>query len=181
MESRLYKIYKEKVIPALKEEFGYKNIMQVPKVDKITVNVVYGRFIKDGAYIENVTKTIRLITGQNPTQNKAKKSISNFKIREGNEVGASVTLRGKRMYDFLDKMINVALPRVKDFRGISPKSFDRQGNYSIGFKDQLAFVEIKSDAIEKTHGLQVVISTTAANKEEGLLLLENLGFPFKKK
>ena len=181
MESRLYKIYKEKVVPALKEEFGYKNVMQVPKVEKITINVGYGRFIKDGAYIENVTDTLRRITGQNPTQNKAKKSISNFKIREGNEVGTSVTLRGKRMYDFLDKMVNVALPRVKDFRGISPKSFDRQGNYSIGFKEQLAFLEIKSDALDRTHGLQVVISTSANNKEEGLALLKHLGFPFKSK
>ena len=180
MESRLYKIYKEKVVPALKEEFGYKNVMQVPKIEKVTLNVGYGRFIKDGAYIENVTDSLRRITGQNPTQNKAKKSISNFKIREGNEIGTSVTLRGKRMYDFLDKMVSIALPRVKDFKGISSKSFDRQGNYSIGFKEQLAFPEIKSDAIDKTHGLQVVISTTAHNKEEGFALLKHLGFPFKK-
>jgi len=181
MESRLYKIYKEKVIPALKAEFGYKNIMQVPKVEKVTLNIGYGRFVKDGAYIENLTNTLRVITGQNPTQNKAKKSISNFKIREGMNIGASVTLRGKRMYDFLDKMVNITLPRVKDFRGISPKSFDKQGNYSIGFKEQLAFPEVKSDAIDKTHGLQVVISTTAKNREEGLSLLKNLGFPFKDK
>lgn len=181
MESRLYKIYKEKVIPALKEEFGYKNVMQVPKIEKITLNVGYGRFMKDGAHIENVTDTLRRITGQNPTQNKAKKSISNFKIREGNEIGASVTLRGKRMYDFLDKLVNIALPRVKDFRGISPKSFDRQGNYSVGLKEQLAFPEIKSDAVDRIHGLQIVISTTADNKKEGLSLLKQLGFPFKDK
>ncbi len=181
MESRLYKIYKEKVSPALKEEFGYKNVMQVPKVSKVTVNVGYGRSTKDSAFIDNVIKTLSAISGQAPTHNKAKKSISNFKIREGNDIGASVTLRGKRMYDFLEKMVNVTLPRVKDFRGISPKSFDRQGNYSFGFKEQLAFPEIKMDAIDKIHGMQVVISTTAANKEEGLALLKALGFPFKKK
>ena len=180
MESRLHKIYKEKIALALKKDFGYKNVMQVPKIDKVTLNIGYGRFVKDSAYIENITKTLRNITGQNPTQNKAKKSISNFKIRAGNEIGASVTLRGKRMYDFLDKMVNITLPRVKDFRGISQKSFDRQGNYSIGFKEQLAFPEIKSDAVDKVHGLQVIISTTAKNKEEGLALLKYLGFPFKK-
>ena len=136
---------------------------------------------KESVFIENVIRTLTAISGQAPTHNKAKKSISNFKIREGNDIGASVTLRGKRMYDFLDKLVNITLPRVKDFRGISPKSFDRQGNYSFGFKEQLAFPEVKSDSLDKIHGLQVVISTTAKNKEEGLSLLKGLGFPFKAK
>ncbi|HBU07161.1 MAG TPA: 50S ribosomal protein L5 [Candidatus Magasanikbacteria bacterium] len=181
MESRLNKIYKEKVVPALMAEFGFKNVMQVPKIKKVTVNVGYGRFIKDGAYIENVTKTLTVITGQKPVHNKTTKSISNFKIREGNEIGVSVTLHGKRMYDFLDKMANIVLPRVKDFRGISPKSFDKQGNYSIGFKEQLPFAEVKSDAVNKIHGLQVVITTSAKNKEQGLALLKMIGFPFRDK
>lgn len=181
MESRLYKIYKENVIPALKEEFGYKNIMEVPKIKKIVLNVGYGRHIKDKAYIANVENTLKMIAGQNPVHNKAKKSISNFKIREGNPVGTSVTLHGKRMYDFLDKMINITLPRVRDFRGISPKSFDKQGNYSLGFKEHIAFPEIKSDAVDQIHGLQVVITTTAKTDKEAKSLLEKLGFPFKKK
>jgi len=179
MESRLYKKYKEEVVPALKADLGYKNIMQVPKVRKVVLNVGYGRFVKENAYVENITNTLRAITGQNPVHNKSRMSISNFKIREGMAIGASVTLRGKRMYDFLDKVINVALPRVKDFRGISTKAFDKQGNYSLGFKEQLAFPEIKSDAIDKTHGLQVVINTSAKSKEEGLALLKKLGFPFQ--
>lgn len=179
MNSRLYKKFKEQTVPALQTEFGYKNVMQVPKVKKVVVNVGYGRFVKEGAYIENVTKTLRAITGQNPLHNKVTTSISNFKVREGQAVGASVTLRGLRMYDFLDKLINVTLPRVKDFHGISRDAFDGQGNYSLGFKEQLAFPEITSDAVEKTHGLQVIINTSAKNKAEGLALLSQLGFPFK--
>jgi large subunit ribosomal protein L5 len=181
MESRLYTQYKNKAVPALKEVFGYNNIMQVPRVEKVVLNVGYGRHTKDKAYIENVEKTLMAITGQKPVSNKAKKSISNFKIRQGMDVGASVTLRGKRMYDFLDKLANVTFPRVRDFRGISPKAFDKQGNYAIGFKENIAFPEINADAIEKIHGLEVVITTTATNREEGLALLKALGFPFKEK
>lgn len=180
MESRLYKKYKEEVVPALREEFGYKNIMQVPKIVKITLNVGFGKHAKENSFIENVEKTLSGISGQKPVRNKATKSISNFKIREGMEIGASVTLRGKRMYDFIDKLVNITMPRVRDFRGINPKSFDKNGNYSIGFKENIAFPEIKSDAIDQIHGLQVVINTTAKNKKEGYALLEKIGFPFKK-
>lgn len=180
MESRLKKQYKEQIVPALKEQFGYKNVMQVPKLEKVIINVGYGRHLKDAAFIENVEKTLRSITGQSPVHNKAKKSISNFKIREGMKVGISVTLRGEKMYDFVDKLTSVTLPRVRDFRGISRKSFDKTGNYTLGFKEHIAFPEIKGDSIEKIHGLEVVINTSADNKEEGEALLEKLGFPFKK-
>ena len=179
MESALYTQYKDVVAPALKEQFGYANIMQVPKIEKVTVNVGYGRQAKDKAYIENVDNTLRMITGQKPVHNKAKKSISNFKIREGMEIGASVTLRGARMYEFLYRLINLTFPRVRDFRGISPKSFDKQGNYSFGLRENIAFPEINADAIEKIHPLEIVVTTTAGNKEEGFALLEKLGFPFQ--
>lgn len=181
MESRLYTQYKETVAPALKEAFGYKNVMQVPRVSKVTINVGYGRHVKDKAYIENVEKTLGAITGQKPVHNKAKKSISNFKIRAGAEVAASVTLRGRRMYDFLDRLVSVTFPRVRDFRGISPKSFDKQGNYTIGLKEHIAFPEMDTDAVEKIHGLEVVITTTAENPKEGHALLKGLGFPFREK
>jgi len=181
MVSRLYTQYKEKVVPALKEQFGYKNIMQVPKVAKVTLNVGYGRNAKDKSFIENVERTLTVISGQKPVHNKATKSISNFKIREGMPIGASVTLRGTRMYDFLDKLVSVTFPRVRDFRGISPNAFDRMGNYTVGFKENIAFPEINADAVEKIHGLQVVITTTARNKEEGFALLKGFGFPFKEK
>ena len=180
MESRLCTKFKKEITPALKEKFGYKNVMQVPKIEKVVLNVGYGRFSKEAAYIENVEDTLKAIAGQKPIRNKAKKSISNFKIRTGMDVGSSVTLRGKKMYDFIDKMVNVTLPRTRDFRGLNKKSFDRQGNFTMGFKEHIAFPEIKSDAVDKIHGLEVVINTTAKNKEEGLALLESLGFPFKK-
>ncbi len=180
MESRLYKLYKDQVVPAMKEEFDYKNIMEVPKILKVIINVGYGRNRGDAGFVENINKTLLAITGQKPIANKAKKSISNFKIREGMDVGVSVTLRGKRMYDFIDKLVSITLPRVRDFRGISPKAFDRQGNYTIGLSEHIAFPEIKSDAVEKIHGLQIIITTNAKNKEEGFSLLDKLGFPFKK-
>ncbi|MBD3310912.1 MAG: 50S ribosomal protein L5 [Candidatus Magasanikbacteria bacterium] len=181
MSSRLYKEYKKNIVPALIKEYGYKNAMEVPKLEKVVVNVGYGRHVKDKAYVDNVEETIKLITGQKPIHNKAKKSISNFKIREGMNVGASVTLRGKKMYDFVDKLVSVTLPRVRDFRGINPKSFDEQGNYTIGFKENIAFPEIDTDAVDNIHGLEVVVCTSAENKKEAKTLLEKLGFPFKKK
>jgi large subunit ribosomal protein L5 len=180
MESRLHKRYTKEVVPALKEQLGLKNVMQVPRLVKVVLNVGYGRNVKDNAFIENVDSTLRAITGQKPVHNKAKKSISNFKTREGMKIGASVILRGKRMYDFIDKLISMTLPRVRDFRGITKKAFDKQGNYTLGFKEHTAFPEIKTDALDKIHGLQVIINTTAKNKEQGLALLEQLGFPFKK-
>lgn len=176
--SPLYAQYK-KIVPELKAELGYKNIMEVPALKKIIINVGYGRHAKDNAYIENVENTLTSITGQKPVRNKSTKSISNFKIREGMNIGMSVTLRGPAMYDFLHKLIHITFPRVRDFRGVSVKNFDRQGNYSIGFKENIAFPEIGIDAIDKIHGLQVVISTSAKNAKEGQLLLAKLGFPFR--
>lgn len=181
MEAQLFTTYKENVIPKLKEEFGYTNIMSVPKLEKISINVGYGRHAKDNGYIENVEKTLAMITGQKPVRQKAKKSISNFKIREGMNVGSSVTLRGKAMYDFLYKFVHLTLPRIRDFRGINPKSFDKQGNYAIGMKESLAFPEVTGEATDKVHGLEVVIKTTAQNPQEGLALLKGLGLPFKEK
>jgi large subunit ribosomal protein L5 len=180
-QAPLYTTYKETVVPALKEQFGYTNIMDVPKITKVVVNVGYGRRHKDKGYIDTVEQTLKTITGQQPIHNKAKKSISNFKIREGMDVGVSVTLRGKEMYEFLYRLINLTFPRVRDFRGISPKAFDRQGNYSVGIKESIAFPEITADSIEKIHPLQITISTTATNADEGRALLDHLGFPFKKK
>lgn len=180
MATPLSTLYKNTVVPALKEQFGYKSVMQAPKIEKVTINVGYGRHHKDKAFIENVEHTLKLITGQQPMRNLAKKSISNFKIREGVDIGASVTLRGDAMDQFLFKLIHLTLPRVRDFQGISPKSFDKQGNYTLGFRDTSAFPEITGAAADKTHGLEVVITTTATNKEEGFALLKGLGFPFKK-
>jgi len=178
--SRLYEQYKKEIVPALKEAFGYTNVMEVPKVESVTVNVGYGRHNKDKNFISNVEHTLATITGQKPVHNKARLSISNFKLREGTPIGASVTLRGKRMYDFLDKLISIDLPRVRDFRGLNPKAFDRQGNYSLGLKENIAFPEINVETSDKIHGLQIVVKTSAANQEEGFSLLEKLGFPFKK-
>lgn len=181
MESVLYKQYKEKVAPAMKEAFGYKNMMQVPKIEKVILNVGYGRHAKDNSFIENVEKTLSAVAGQKPLHNKARKSISNFKIREGMAIGASVTLRGEKMYDFLYKFINLTLPRVRDFRGLNPKVFDGNGNCTIGIKEHIAFPEVSSDAVDKIHGLEIVLVTTAKSDKEGLTLLKQLGFPFKDK
>ena len=178
---RLQDLYKKKIVPAMKEKFGYKNDLAVPKLDKVVVNVGFGRFSKDKAYIDNVINSLNRITGQKPVLTKAKKSIAGFKVREGQTVGAIVTLRGKRMYDFVEKLVHVSFPRVRDFRGISEKGVDRQGNLTVGFREHLAFPEIKADEVDKIHGLEVCISTTAKDKEKGLELLKLMGFPFKKK
>ncbi len=180
-KSKLHTIYNEEIVPALKEKFGYKSIMQVPKVLKVVVNVGYGRHHKDKNYIENVDKTLRLITGQKPLHNKVKKSISNFKIREGIDVGASVTLRGRSMYDFLYRTLNLTLPRVRDFRGLNLTGFDNQGNYSFGFKEQIAFPEVGAEGIDLTHGLEITVITNCNKPTEGEALLRALGFPFKEK
>ena len=172
--------YKQEVIPKLTREFGYKNVHAVPTVSSVTLNVGLGAGMKDAKYIETAEKTLTRITGQKPVSTKARKSISTFKIREGNVVGMKVTLRGKRMWDFLEKLIKVSLPRVRDFRGLPTKAFDGQGNYSIGFKEHIAFPEIRSDEIELIHGLQVTIATSAKTDEESKALLTHLGLPLKK-
>lgn len=181
MESVLYTHYKKNVVPALKTDFGFKNVMQVPKVTKVVLNVGYGRHAKEGAYIENVEHTLTAISGQKPVHNKAKKAISNFKTRLGMDIGMSVTLRGPRMYDFLYRLIHITFPRVRDFRGLTLSGFDKQGNFTVGFKENIAFPESKIETPDKIHGLQVIVSTTASNKEEGVALLKKLGFPFKDK
>ncbi|MSU75444.1 MAG: 50S ribosomal protein L5 [Candidatus Magasanikbacteria bacterium] len=180
MINSLYKKFKTEIVPALKTELGLANIFQAPKVTAVIINAGIGRFIKDAQFIENVEKTLAKITGQKPVRTKAKKAISNFKIREGQEIGVMVTLHGKRMYDFLERLVNVTFPRVRDFRGISPKSFDGRGNYTIGFKENVAFPEVKAEEIEKVHGLQIIIKTSAKNQAASLALLTKLGFPFTK-
>lgn len=162
-------------------ELGYKNIHEVPKITKVVINAGIGRFIKEPHFIENVEKVLTNITGQKAVRTKAKQSISNFKIREGQEIGVMVTLRGPRMYDFLEKLLRVTFPRVRDFHGISDKAFDNQGNYTIGFKENVAFPEVKMEELDKVHGLQIIVATTAKNKNEGKVLLTHLGFPFAKK
>jgi len=178
--SHFYQTYKKEFIPKMMAELGYKNYLQVPKITKIVVNVGIGRFIKEPHFIENVEKVITRITGQKPIRTKAKKSISNFKIREGMEIGVKVTLRGPQMYHFLEKLLKVALPRVRDFHGISDHGFDQKGNFTIGFKENIAFPEVKMEELDKVHGLQLIVVTTAKNKKEGKVLLSNLGFPFIK-
>lgn len=177
---KLKELYIKKVKPALKDQFGFKNDLAVPRLQKISLNVGVGRFSKDKNYIDSVVNNITRITGQKPVLTKAKKSISAFKVREGMIIGIAVTLRGDRMYDFLEKLINVTFPRVRDFRGIDAKKMDKTGNLSIGFKEHLAFPEIKADEVDNLHGLEVNITTSATTYDEGLALFTLLGFPFKK-
>lgn len=171
--------YKREIVPALKEEFGIKNVYAVPAVKRVTVSVGVSAKQKDTKLMETAEETLKRITGQKPVRTKAKKSIAGFKIREGNEVGIMVTLRGKRMWDFLTKLTTTTFPRIRDFRGISRKQVDAQGNISIGFKENLAFPEISPDAVDRLHGLQVTVTTSAKDRERGVKLFEALGFPFK--
>lgn len=172
--------YKTKSVKKLMEDLGIKNINAAPTITKVTVNVGLGKGLKDSKYLEVAERTLERITGQKPVKTKARKSISTFKIRQGMVVGMKVTLHGKRMWDFVDRLVHTAFPRVRDFRGLSVNAFDEQGNYSIGFTEHIAFPEISADEIETIHGLQVVISTNAKSKEEGMALLKELGFPLKK-
>ena len=172
--------YKKEVIPKMKEVLGYKNNMAVPKVEKITLNIGFGKFSSDKEYVKTVENTLKRITGQNPVFTKAKKSISAFKVRQGMLIGAKVTLRGSRMYDLLTKLIHITFPRMRDFHGINAfeKHIDKNGNFSYGFKEHTIFPEIKGDEVEHIHGLEITISTTAKNKVECYFLLKYLGFPF---
>ncbi len=170
--------YREKAVPAMVEKFGYKNPMAVPRLKKVTINVGLSHGIKDPKFLDIAEETLRRISGQHPQRTLAKKSISNFKIRKGMVVGMAVTLRGRRMYDFVDKLVRVTFPRVRDFRGLSPDSFDAHGNFTVGFRENIAFPEIRPDEIERLHGLEVTVVTSAKTKEEGLGLLRILGFPF---
>lgn len=172
--------YIKQAVPALQAKLGLKNVMAVPTVKKVVINVGLSQGLKDKEFVDNVKNTLVRISGQKPIETLSKKSISNFKIREGMVIGIKVTLRGARMWDFLEKLVKVTLPRVRDFRGISLKSFDNCGNYTLGFKEYIAFPEIRQDELERLHGLELCISTTAKNFEQGKALLIELGFPFKK-
>ena len=172
--------YQEQIKEKLKKQFGYTNDFSVPKIDKVVVNIGASRALSDTRFLEVMENTLQRITGQKPVFTRAKKSISNFKIREGMKIGIMVTLRGQKMYDFLDKLINFALPRVRDFRGILEKSVDKGGNLSIGFKEHNAFPEIRTDEVEQIHGLEVSVKTTAKNHDEGVALLKEAGFPLVK-
>lgn len=173
------KRYRETVVPALKERFEISNLNAVPRLEKVVLNVGLGKVQGDAKAIETAQLTLIRISGQKPVLTRARKSISAFKLREGTVIGAKVTLRGPRMLDFIGKLVNVTLPRVRDFQGLDPKGFGQSGNYTLGFKENLAFPEIKSDEVERLHGLEVTIVTTATTPEQGLALLTGLGFPFR--
>lgn len=178
--ARLQEQYKKDIMPAMTKKFAYKNVMQVPKLDKIIVSVAAGEAKDNSKVIDSIMNDLSLITGQKPIVCKAKKSVANFKLRQGMKIGAKVTLRGQKMYEFLDRFFNVALPRVRDFRGINPNSFDGRGNYSVGVKEQLIFPEIDYDKIDQIRGMDINIITTAKTDEEARELLSLLGAPFKK-
>jgi large subunit ribosomal protein L5 len=177
--ARLKEAYLNNIVPALTKEFGYTNRMAVPKVQKISVNIGLGEATGNSKLMDGAVNELALIAGQRPVINKARKSIAAFKLREGMAIGCSVTLRGDRMYEFLDRLVSVTLPRVRDFRGVSSKSFDGRGNYTLGIKDQLIFPEIDYNKVDKTKGMNVCITTTAKTDAEGLALLKHLGMPFR--
>lgn len=178
--SRLKELYKNEVVSHLMETYSYKSIMQVPKVEKIVINIGVGDAVSNSKALEDAVADLTQITGQKPVVTKAKNSIAGFKLREGMAIGTKVTLRGEKMYDFLDKLINISLPRVRDFRGVSKNSFDGHGNYTLGIKEQLIFPEINFDKIGKLRGMDIVIVTTAKTDEEGRTLLTKMGMPFTK-
>jgi large subunit ribosomal protein L5 len=178
-DARLKQHYKKSVIPALVKEFGYKNVMAVPKIQKVSVNIGLGEATQNAKLMDGAVNELSQIAGQKPVVTKAKKSIAAFKLREGMSIGAMVTLRGDRMYEFLDRLMNVALPRVRDFRGVSSKSFDGRGNYTLGVRDQLIFPEIDYNKVEKVKGMNISITTSAKTDAEGLALLKHMGMPFR--
>lgn len=178
--NRLKDSYQNEAVPALKKIFEYRNVMEVPRIQKVVINIGLGEAMDNPKALEAAVGDLATISGQKPIQTKARKSIANFKLREGRVIGAKVTLRGERMWSFLDRLINVALPRVRDFRGISPDSFDGRGNYTLGLRDQLIFPEIEYDKIDKLRGMEVTIVTTAKNDEHARTLLKLLGMPFRK-
>lgn len=181
MVNRLKTKFTEEVTPKLVEQFGYTSVMQVPKVEKIVVNMGVGDAVSNAKNLEKAVDELTLLTGQKPIVTKAKKSIAGFRLREGMPIGTKVTLRGERMYEFFDKLVSVSLPRVRDFRGISNRSFDGRGNYTLGIREQLIFPEIDFDKVSKVRGMDIVIVTTADSDEESLELLTQLGMPFQKK
>ncbi len=181
MMNRLKEKYVKEIVPALHKQFNYTSVMQVPKLEKVVINMGVGDAIANAKALEEAVAELTVIAGQKPVITKAKKSIANFKLREGMAIGCKVTLRGERMFEFLDKLVNISLPRVRDFRGISRNAFDGRGNYTLGVKEQLIFTEINYDKVNKIRGMDVVIVTTAKNDEEGRALLSAIGMPFEKK
>jgi large subunit ribosomal protein L5 len=176
---RLRETYREQVVPALMKEFGYGNLMQVPRLERIVLNVGMGEAIQNVKLLESASAELGIITGQKPVTTRAKKAIAGFKLRQGMPIGAKVTLRSRRMWEFLDRLISLALPRIRDFRGISPKAFDGRGNYTLGLKEQLIFPEIEYDTVASIHGMDITIVTTARTNDEGKALLKHLGMPFR--
>ena len=180
MSSRLKEQYNGEIREAMTKKFGYKNVMQIPKLDKITINMAIGEARENEKVLDSAIKDLEIITGQKAVKTKAKKSVANFKIREGMPIGCKVTLRGDRMYEFLDRLVNLALPRVRDFRGVNPNSFDGRGNYSLGIKEQLIFPEIEYDKVDKVRGMDIIFTTTAKTDEEARELLRLFNMPFAK-
>jgi large subunit ribosomal protein L5 len=178
-EPRLRKKYKDEIVPQLMKDFSFKNVMQVPKLDRIVVNMGLGEAVQNAKLIESAVEELTAITGRKPVVTRAKKSIASFKLREGMPIGAMVTLRGEQMYDFLDRLVSIALPRTRDFKGISPKAFDGRGNYTLGIREQIVFPEINYDKIDRIKGMNVTFVTTAQTDEQGRALLKSLGMPFR--
>lgn len=178
--ARIKDMYTSEIAPALMQQFGYKSVMQIPKLDKVVINVGVGDAKENSKAIDAVMKDIATITGQKPVPTLARKSVANFKVRQGMKIGVKVTLRGERMYEFVDRLFNLALPRVRDFKGINPNAFDGRGNYSLGLKEQLLFPEIEYDKVEKIRGMDICFVTTAQNDEEARELLRRMGAPFAK-
>jgi large subunit ribosomal protein L5 len=178
-QPRLRDTYRDKAVPALMKEFGYKNMMQVPKLERIVLNVGMSEAIQNVKLLESAAGELGMITGQRAVITKAKKAIAGFKLREGMPIGAKVTLRNRRMYEFFDRLVSLALPRIRDFRGVSPKAFDGRGNYTLGLKEQLIFPEIQYDEVASIHGMDITIVTTARTNDEGKALLKSLGMPFR--
>ncbi len=178
--AKLHEIYKEKVVPELFKQFGYTSIMQVPRIVKITLNMGVGEAVADKKVLEHAVSDLSAIAGQKAVVTKARKSVAGFKIREGYPIGATVTLRGERMWDFLERLVSIAIPRIRDFRGVNPKSFDGRGNYSMGVREQIIFPEIDYDKVDAVRGLDITVTTTARTDEEGRALLTAFNFPFRK-
>ena len=176
--SRLQETYKNDIIPAMEKKFGYKNIMQVPKLAKVVINMGVGEAKENAKVLESAVKDLETITGQKAVVTKAKKSVANFKIREGMAIGCKVTLRGEKMYEFVDRLVNLSLPRVRDFRGVNPNAFDGRGNYALGIREQLIFPEIEYDKVDKVRGMDIIFVTTANTDEEARELLTQFGMPF---
>ena len=179
--AKLHDFYKDTIVAELRKQFEYKSVMQVPRIEKITLNMGVGEAIADKKVLDHATNDLTAISGQKPVTTVARKSVAGFKIREGYPIGTKVTLRGERMWEFLERLISISIPRIRDFRGLNPKSFDGRGNYSMGVREQIIFPEIDYDKIDKIRGLDVTITTSAKDNEEGLALLSAFDFPFKKK